>query len=141
MSKQTEQIKELIAKREKARLGGGEKAIEKQHQRGKYTARERIEMLVDEGLVEEVQKLMDMGLTEDNISMKGIGYKEIIDYLNGEITLAEAVELVQKNTRHYAKRQLTWFRRYDKMYWLNISGYPSEEDAIGDMITWVRENR
>ena len=53
MSRQTEKIKELVARREQARLGGGEKAIEKQHQRGKYTARERIEMLVDEGSFEE----------------------------------------------------------------------------------------
>ena len=53
MSKQTEKIKELVAKREQARLGGGEKAIEKQHERGKYTARERIDMLVDEGSFEE----------------------------------------------------------------------------------------
>ena len=75
----------------------------------------RVDILMEKGLVEEVRGLQDMGLDASDISMKGIGYKEIIGYLNGEYDLDEAVRLVKRNTRHYAKRQLTWFRRYDDM--------------------------
>jgi len=98
----------------------------------------RVDLLMEAGLLDEVKQLMDMGLTPDNISMKGIGYKEIMDYLDGKYSLDEAVETVKKNTRHYAKKQLTWFRRYDKMYWLDISDYADDEKAIEDMIKWIR---
>ena len=63
--------------------------------------------------------------------------KEI--YLNGEITLTEAVEQVQKNTRHYAKRQLTWFRRYDKIYWYDITEHGGGNQAVSEFIQWLRE--
>ena len=99
----------------------------------------RVEMLIDEGLVDEVKRLMEMGLTEENISMKGIGYKEIIDYLNGQITIEEAIDKVQKNTRHYAKRQLTWFRRYDKIIWYDISQFGGDKLAQSEFIKWLEE--
>lgn len=98
----------------------------------------RVDLLMEAGLLEEVQQLMDMGLTPDNISMKGIGYKEIMDYLDGKYSLEEAVDTVKKNTRHYAKKQLTWFRRYDKMNWLDISKFASDDEAIEDMKKWIR---
>lgn len=98
----------------------------------------RVDLLMEAGLLEEVQQLMNMGLTPDNISMKGIGYKEIMDYLDGKYSLEEAVETVKKNTRHYAKKQLTWFRRYDKMNWLDISKFTSDDEAIEDMKKWIR---
>lgn len=98
----------------------------------------RVDLLMEAGLLEEVQQLMNMGLTPDNISMKGIGYKEIMDYLDGKYSLDEAVETVKKNTRHYAKKQLTWFRRYDKMNWLDISKFTSDDEAIEDMKKWIR---
>ena len=101
----------------------------------------RVDILMEEGLVEEVKCLMAMGLTRENISMKGIGYKEIIDHLEGKYSLEETVELVQKNTRHYAKRQLTWFRRYEKMKWFDISGFERDEDALKEMIQWLQTNR
>ena len=97
----------------------------------------RVDLLFDAGLVEEVKKLMDMGLDSDDISMKGIGYKEVIDYLNGNITVDESVELIKKNTRHYAKRQLTWLRRYDKMYWANLSEYLNDNEALEEITKWV----
>ena len=75
----------------------------------------RVDILINNGLVDEVKELMAMGLTSDDISMKGIGYKEIIAFLNNEYDLATAVDTVKKNTRHYAKKQLTWYRRYDKI--------------------------
>ena len=71
----------------------------------------RVDILIERGLVDEVSSLMQMGLGYDDISMKGIGYKEIIGSLEGKYTIDEAIELIKKNTRHYAKRQLTWLRR------------------------------
>ncbi len=98
----------------------------------------RVDILVKQGLFEEVQGLLERGLTESDISMKGIGYKEIISYYNGEYSREEAIDLIKKNTRHLAKRQLTWFRRYDDMKWLNISEFGSDEEAIEEMITWLK---
>ena len=69
--------------------------------------------------------------------MKGIGYKEIMDHFLGKYSLEEAVNIVKKNTRHYAKKQLTWFRRYDKMNWYNISEYDGDIDAIGVIMKWL----
>ena len=101
----------------------------------------RVELLIKQGLAEEVRRLLDMGLTEDNISMKGIGYKEMIRHLNGEYDLATAIAKIQQNTRNYAKRQLTWFRRYDKMKWFNLSDFESSEQALKDMIIWMDKNK
>ncbi len=101
----------------------------------------RVEILVKEGLADEVRSLMDMGLTQENISMKGIGYKEMIDHLQGKYTLEEAVETIKKNTRHYAKKQLTWFRRYDKMKWYNISEFNSDDMAAEEIIKWLQTSR
>ena len=99
---------------------------------------QRVDILVKEGLFEEVEDLLERGLTEDDISMKGIGYKEIIGYFDGRYNREEAIDLIKKNTRHLAKRQLTWFRRYDDMRWLNISEFGSDEEAIEEMITWLK---
>ncbi len=65
--------------------------------------------MISEGLIDEVKGLMEMGLDASDISMKGIGYKEIIEYLAGETDINTAIDNIKKNTRHYAKRQLTWF--------------------------------
>ena len=99
----------------------------------------RVEILINNGLVDEVKELMAMGLTSDDISMKGIGYKEIIAFLNNEYDLETAVDTVKKNTRHYAKKQLTWYRRYDKINWLNISEFNSDEEAIEELISWLEK--
>ena len=101
----------------------------------------RVDILMEQGLLEEVTGLFNMGLTEENISMKGIGYKEIIQHLKGEYTLEEAVDKIKQNTRHYAKRQLTWFRRYEKMNWFDLSTYDSTESALEDMLEWLRKSR
>ncbi|MDD6539201.1 MAG: tRNA (adenosine(37)-N6)-dimethylallyltransferase MiaA [Firmicutes bacterium] len=99
----------------------------------------RVDILINNGLVDEVKELMAMGLTSDDISMKGIGYKEIIAFLNNEYDLPTAVDTVKKNTRHYAKKQLTWYRRYDKINWLNISEFNSDEEAIEELISWLEK--
>ncbi|MBQ9016434.1 MAG: tRNA (adenosine(37)-N6)-dimethylallyltransferase MiaA [Firmicutes bacterium] len=97
----------------------------------------RVQKMIEEGLVEEVRRLQKMGLSTEYISMLGIGYKEILAFLAGETTLAEATELIQKNTRHFAKRQLTWFRRYDKMFWLDISEYGDDHSAMEELFSWL----
>ena len=94
----------------------------------------RVEQIIQAGLVKEVASLRAKGLSEKNMSMKGIGYKEILSYLRGEYDLDEAVRLVKRNTRHYAKRQLTWLRRYPDMIWFNISEFKTEEDALSAVI-------
>lgn len=99
----------------------------------------RVDKLIEEGLPQEVRRLMDMGLTSEDISMKGIGYKEIIDCFHGIYDMNTAIENVKKNTRHYAKKQLTWFRRYDKMKWYNISEFISEEEAAREISSWLEK--
>ena len=100
----------------------------------------RVDLLMDTGLLDEINRLSDMGLTQENISMKGIGYKELFDYLDGKCTLDESVETIKKNTRHYAKRQLTWFRRYEKMKWFNISEYENDDIAVKEILEWLLKN-
>ncbi|MCR5481871.1 MAG: tRNA (adenosine(37)-N6)-dimethylallyltransferase MiaA [Clostridia bacterium] len=98
----------------------------------------RTGILFEKGLCDEVRSLLEMGLVKENISMKGIGYKEVIDYLEGKYDLKEAKRLVRQNTRRYAKRQLTWFRRYEDMHRIDISAYEHDEEAIEEMISWVK---
>lgn len=81
----------------------------------------RVDLMIEKGLEAEIQKLIEMGMDENMISMSGIGYKEMISYMQGECDLNEAVELIKKNSRHYAKRQLSWFRRYKDMKWFDIT--------------------
>lgn len=99
----------------------------------------RVDALMDMGLLDEVGMLTDMGLGFDDISMKGIGYKELIGYLNGEYDLEEAVRLIKRNTRHFAKRQMTWFRRYDDMKWFNVSEYDSEQECLDDVLRYINK--
>lgn len=98
----------------------------------------RVDSMVEEGLFAEVEELLEMGLAEEDISMKGIGYKEIIGCFDGMYSKDEAIELVKKNSRHLAKRQLTWFRRYEDMKWFNISEYSGDDEAIGEIKIWLR---
>ena len=79
--------------------------------------------MIELGLVDEVRSLMDKGLGRDNISMQGLGYKEIIDHLEGNTTLEEAIYRIKRDSRHFAKRQLTWFRRERDVIWLDKSAH------------------
>jgi len=99
---------------------------------------ERVDILVEQGIFDEVKRLTEMGLSDKDISMKGIGYKEIIGYFNGEYPYEEALRLIKRNTRHLAKRQMTWFRRYKDMKWFNISDYDGDDDCIGDINLWLK---
>lgn len=98
----------------------------------------RVDIMVEQGLFHEVEELLEMGLDEGDISMKGIGYKEIIGFFDGLYTCDEAIELIKKNSRHLAKRQLTWFRRYEDMKWFNLSDYKSDDEAVEVVNEWVR---
>lgn len=94
----------------------------------------RIEKRVDEmlaqGLVEEVKRLREMGCTRDMVSMQGLGYKEILSWLEGETGYEEAVAQIKLNTRHFAKRQLTWFRRERDVIWVNKNEFDYDEERI-----------
>lgn len=86
----------------------------------------RVDLMLEEGLVAEVEALKERGCTRDMVSMQGLGYKEILDHLSGVCTLEEAVETIKKETRHFAKRQLTWFRREKEVTWVEKGDF---EDA------------
>lgn len=86
----------------------------------------RVDIMIESGLVDEVKNLLSRGYTKDMISMQGIGYKEIIKYLQKEYTFDEAVEIIKRDSRRYAKRQLTWFRRYKNAIWFNLDEYDDE---------------
>lgn len=87
----------------------------------------RVDIMIEDGLVDEVKKLLKMGCTKEMNSMKGIGYKEIIDYIEGKYSLEEAVDLIKQSSRRYAKRQLTWFRRDERIHRLIAEENPFEE--------------
>ena len=79
----------------------------------------RVDLMFEQGLEKEVKKLKAMGCTRDMVSMQGLGYKEVLDYLNGEISLDEAAYMIKRDTRHFAKRQLTWFKREKEVTWVD----------------------
>ena len=100
----------------------------------------RIDQMLEDGLIEEVKALKEKGYTKDMVSMQGLGYKEILDYLNGECTLEEAIYILKRDTRHFAKRQLTWFRRERDVIWLDKNAYDYEEEKIlQTMLDYIRE--
>lgn len=90
----------------------------------------RVDAMMEQGLLDEVKKLRDMGYTRDLVSMQGLGYKELLAYLDGECSLDEAVYIIKRDTRHFAKRQLTWFRRERDVIWVDKSAFDYDEDKI-----------
>jgi len=90
----------------------------------------RVDIMVENGLVREVSNLKNMGYHKNLISMQGIGYKEIYQYLDGELTLEEAVSLIKRETRHFAKRQITWFKREKEVSWINYYDYGNDKNII-----------
>ena len=99
----------------------------------------RVDLMIKEGLEDEVKKLISMGYTKDLISMQGIGYKEIIKYLDGEYSYDEAIEIIKRDSRRYAKRQLTWFRRYKDAMWFDLDEYKDEKILLNDVITYIEK--
>ena len=94
----------------------------------------RVDLMLEHGLVEEVKRLRANGYHKGMVSMQGLGYKEILSWLDGEISYEEAVYLLKRDTRHFAKRQLTWFRRERDVIWLNKPDYNYDESRILEAI-------
>ncbi len=90
----------------------------------------RVDEMVQNGLIDEVKHLKEMGYHRGMVSMQGLGYKEILDYLDDKITLEEAIYRIKRDTRHFAKRQLTWFRRERDVIWVDKSGIGSDTEAL-----------
>lgn len=94
----------------------------------------RVDIMLEQGLVEEVKGLMDEGLTKEMTAMQALGYKEIADYLTGDITLEEAVYRIKRDTRHFAKRQLTWFRRERNVTFVNKPDFGYDNEKMLDFM-------
>lgn len=103
---------------------------------------ERIDCRVDEmiktGLIEEVTKLYQGGLEPKSTAYQALGYKEIIWYLKGFVTLSEAIRILKRDTRHYAKRQLSWFRRNDRIKWFDYGDYEDKMELCKDVVFYVK---
>ncbi|WP_297437056.1 tRNA (adenosine(37)-N6)-dimethylallyltransferase MiaA [uncultured Clostridium sp.] len=97
----------------------------------------RVDIMMEAGLIEEVEMLKARGLTPDNQSMKGIGYKEILSYLNGDIDLDIAIDMVKQGSRNYAKRQLTWFKKDPRAIFIDKDLFNNEEEIIDKIITEI----
>ncbi|MBO5260938.1 MAG: tRNA (adenosine(37)-N6)-dimethylallyltransferase MiaA [Coprococcus sp.] len=98
----------------------------------------RVDVMIKEGLLDEVKGLLDKGYTRDLVSMQGLGYKEIIDYLNGAVTIDEAVYTLKRDTRHFAKRQLTWAKREKEVTWVNKYDFAGEDEILDFMLSRLR---
>ena len=90
----------------------------------------RVDQMLSKGLVDEVRTLKERGCNASMVSMQGLGYKEILEYLDGRCSFLEAVEKIKKETRHFAKRQLTWFRREKDVIWIDKQAFVYDEDAV-----------
>ncbi|NRR01004.1 tRNA (adenosine(37)-N6)-dimethylallyltransferase MiaA [Brevibacillus sp. RS1.1] len=90
----------------------------------------RVELMIEAGLVEEVRGLLDAGYDASLVSMQGLGYKELIPYLYGEITLEKAMNDIQQRTRHFAKRQLSWFRRMEEIHWFDMTDSAEQRNNV-----------
>ena len=102
----------------------------------------RVDLMIEQGLVEEVKQLKQLGCHRDMVAMQGLGYKEILAYLEGEYTLEQAIYIIKRETRHFAKRQLTWFKREREVCWWNKSDYANaEEKLLEDMLRVLQEKQ
>jgi tRNA dimethylallyltransferase len=98
---------------------------------------QRVDKMISEGLIEEVKGLLDKGYHNDLISMKAIGYKEIIDYLEGTVTLEEAVSILKRNTRRFAKRQFTWFLKDENVKWFDIKDVREIDSVVESIYDYI----
>ena len=102
---------------------------------------QRVDIMVEKGLLKEVKSLKQMGLSKHNISMQGIGYKEIIEYLEGDVSLETAIENIKQNTRHMAKRQVTWFKREKDVIYIDPYSFENNEKMVDYMIEKINTER
>ena len=101
----------------------------------------RVDTMLEEGLLEEVKALKAMGLSRGMVSMQGLGYKELLSYLEGELSFSEAVRILKRDTRHFAKRQLTWFRRERDVIWLNQPDFQYDQESLLERILEVLKQK
>jgi len=100
----------------------------------------RVDIMLEQGLIDEVKALLEEGVSPVSVSMQGLGYKEMVAYIQGECTLEEAVYVLKRDTRHFAKRQITWFKREDDVIWLNRPDFEGKEEKILDaMLNTLKE--
>lgn len=99
----------------------------------------RVDAMMEEGLLDEVKDLIEEGYTKNLVSMQGLGYKEFFDYFDGTMSLEDTVDKIKKDTRHFAKRQLTWFRREKEVIWLNKKEYKQEEALLSSVLDKIEE--
>ncbi len=90
----------------------------------------RVERMMEQGLADEVRRLAAMGCNRQMVSMQGLGYKEILAYLEGEYSLEEAIRIIKRDTRHFAKRQITWFKRERDVRWLNLPDFDNDRAKV-----------
>lgn len=93
----------------------------------------RVDLMIEQGLVDEVRSLKSSGLDDTSGAMKGIGYKEVLAYLNNQWDHETMVRMIKQNTRHYAKRQLTWFRRYPDITWFDVDDYSEKKKLVDEI--------
>ena len=98
----------------------------------------RVDIMFDAGLIEEVEQLLKSGVNSDCQAFKGIGYKEVVEYINGRITLDECRDLIKKNTRHFAKRQITWYKRMPYIEWIHIDNDTSKDFIFNKAMDLIR---
>ena len=99
----------------------------------------RVDLMMEDGLLFEVESLIKEGYTKNLVSMQGLGYKEFFDYFDGRMTLEDTVDKIKKDTRHFAKRQLTWFRREKEVILLNKKEYEQEKDLLDSVLNIIQE--
>lgn len=99
----------------------------------------RVDLMMEAGLIEEVRSLKEAGYKRNLVSMQGIGYKEIFDYLDGKMSLQETKDQIKKDTRHFAKRQLTWFGREKEVIMIDKDNFKTEEEILGHMLGILKE--
>ena len=98
----------------------------------------RVDQMLEKGLEDEVKKLLDRGINIKSTAMQGLGYKEIVEYLTRNKSLEEVLEIIKRDSRRYAKRQLTWFRRDKKIYWLNVEN--GVQDILKKIFIYLEAN-
>ena len=98
----------------------------------------RVEQMLEHGLIAETRRLLDLGLAENRTAMQAIGYRQVVEHLRGERSLAETKELIKRKTRQLAKRQMTWFRRQMRVTWLNVRADETNAEIAGRIAQLVR---
>ncbi len=102
---------------------------------------ERVDLMMEDGLLLEVKNLLDSGVSKDALSMQGLGYKELVSFLEGECSQEEAVNLIKQSSRHFAKRQITWFKREKDALWVDVDSFDSKEKLLEYILEILKEKK